>query len=111
MIFVLVTRFHVYLPWVNAFMKEMVLVGAFSLIVKTSRRLVCSSTFRPDVDIPELSHGPNPRVPSASLAVDVQYSPDRGRYFAATQELLPGMDNKVPYNQFMYTQNILIPPR
>ena len=47
------------------------------------------------MDIPELSHGPNPRVPSASLAVDVQYSPDRGRYFAATQELLPGMNNKV----------------
>ena len=65
---------------------------------------VSSSTFRPDVDIPELSHGPNPRVPSASLAVDVQYSPDRGRYFAATQELLPGRDNKVPYNQFMYTK-------
>ena len=91
MIFVLVTRFLVYLPWVNTFMKEMVLVG----IVKTSRRLVCSSTFRPDVDIPELSHGPNPRVPSASLAVDVQYSPDRGRYFAATQELLPGMNDNV----------------
>ena len=61
------------------------------MLVKTSRRFVSSSTFRPDVDIPELSHGPNPRVPSASVAVEVQYSPDRGRYFAATQELLPGM--------------------
>ena len=68
-------------------MKETGLLCDFENFVN----FVSSSTFRPDVDIPELSHGPNPRVPSASVAVEVQYSPDRGRYFAATQELLPGM--------------------
>lgn len=49
----------------------------------------CSSS-RPDIEVPELTCGPNPRLPSAALCIDVQYSKDRGRYFVATQDLSPG---------------------
>ena len=35
--FVLASQFHLYLLWVNAFNQEKVLVGASSVIVKTSR--------------------------------------------------------------------------
>ena len=52
MIIVLVFQFHIYLPWVNsvlnvnvvlcAFDQEKALVGAFSVIVKTSPKVRCS---------------------------------------------------------------------
>jgi len=40
---------------------------------------------RPDVEVPELSFGHNPRLPSASSGIDLQFSPERGRYFIATR--------------------------
>ena len=42
------------------------------------------------MDVPELSYGQNPRLPSASVGIDLQFSPERGRYFVATQDLKPG---------------------
>jgi len=45
---------------------------------------------RPDVEVPELSFGHNPRLPSASSGIDLQFSPERGRYFIATRDLSPG---------------------
>ena len=57
--------------------------------VSISHLSTCSSS-RPDMDVPELTGGPNPRLPSAALCIDVQYSKDRGRYFVATQDLSPG---------------------
>ena len=46
--------------------------------------------FRPDNDVPELSYGVNQRMPSASVAIDIRFSPDKGRFFVATQDLMPG---------------------
>ena len=40
--------------------------------------------------MPELSHGVNPRLPSASVGLDIQWSEERGRAFIATQDLSPG---------------------
>ncbi len=45
---------------------------------------------RPDQEVPELSYGVNPRMPSASVAIDLRFAPDRGRFFVATQDLTPG---------------------
>ena len=42
------------------------------------------------MDVPELSYGQNPRLPSASVGIDLQFSPERGRYFVDTQDLKPG---------------------
>jgi hypothetical protein len=43
--------------------------------------------------VPELSYGENSRLPSASSGIDLQFSPDKGRYFIATQDLSPGNNN------------------
>jgi hypothetical protein len=48
------------------------------------------SFHRPDQDVPELSFGVNSRMPSASVAIDLRFSPDKGRFFVATQDLTPG---------------------
>lgn len=45
---------------------------------------------KPDIEVPELTHGANARMPSASVAIDLRFSPDKGRYFVATQDLNPG---------------------
>jgi tetratricopeptide (TPR) repeat protein len=44
----------------------------------------------PDIEVPVLSHGVNPRMPSASSSVEVRYTQDKGRFFVANQELSPG---------------------
>ena len=44
-----------------------------------------------DIEVPELSYGQNPRMLSASSGIDVRFSPDKGRFFAATQDLQPGI--------------------
>ena len=49
-----------------------------------------TGSIRPDIDVPELTYGHNPRLPSASSAIDLHFSPERGRYFIATQDLGPG---------------------
>ena len=40
--------------------------------------------------MPELSHGVNPRLPSASVGLEIQWSEERGRAFIATRDLSPG---------------------
>ena len=45
---------------------------------------------RPDAEVPELSYGTNPRMPSASVGIDLRFSPEKGRFFVAAQDLLPG---------------------
>ena len=52
--------------------------------------LSTTGCIRPDVEVPELSFGHNPRLPSASSGIDLQFSPERGRYFIATRDLGPG---------------------
>lgn len=47
-----------------------------------------ASLARPEV--PELSYGVNSRMPSASLGIDLRFAGEKGRYFVATQDLLPG---------------------
>ena len=49
---------------------------------------------KPDIEVPELSYGVNPRMPSASVALDLKFSPDKGRYFVATQDLSPGKPHR-----------------
>ena len=49
------------------------------------------SALRLDTEVPDLSYGANPRMPSASIGVDLRFAPERGRFFVATQDLLPGM--------------------
>ena len=49
-----------------------------------------TGSIRHEVEVPELSYGQNPRLPSASSGIDLQFSPDKGRYFIATQDLSPG---------------------
>ena len=51
-----------------------------------------TSSIKPDIDIPELTYGPNPRLPSASMALDIEIHPERGRYFVTTQDLSPGIN-------------------
>ena len=41
-------------------------------------------------EVPELSYGVNSRMPSASLGIDLRFAGEKGRYFVATQDLLPG---------------------
>ena len=48
-----------------------------------------ASLARPEV--PELSYGVNSRMPSASLGIDLRFAGEKGRYFVATQDLLPGI--------------------
>ena len=43
-----------------------------------------------NIEIPELSYGQNARMLSASSGIDVCFTPDKGRYFAATHDLYPG---------------------
>merc|ERR1719225_1914013 len=45
---------------------------------------------RPDTEVPELSYGSNPRAPSASIGIDLRFAPEKGRFFVASQDLLPG---------------------
>ena len=54
---------------------------------------------KPDIEVPELSYGLNPRMPSASSAIDLRFSPDKGRYFVATQDLSPGMNPQQEKNR------------
>ena len=49
---------------------------------------VPASLARPEV--PELSYGVNSRMPSASVGIDLRFAGEKGRYFVATQDLLPG---------------------
>ena len=51
---------------------------------------------RPDIEVPELSYGINPRMPSASAAVEVRYTPEKGRFFVANQDLSPGEEIPEP---------------
>merc|ERR1719461_2548511 len=57
--------------------------------VSISHLSTCSSN-RQETEVPELSHGVNPRLPSASVGLEIQWSEDRGRAFIATQDLSPG---------------------
>ena len=50
---------------------------------------------QPDIVVPELSYGINPRMPSASAAVEVRYTPEKGRFFVANQDLSPGKEGSV----------------
>ena len=54
---------------------------------------------RPDIEVPELSYGVNPRLPSASAAVEVRYTPEKGRFFVANQDLSPGMSKRLYYRE------------
>ena len=45
-----------------------------------------------NIEVPELSYGLNQRMPSASSGIDVCFSSEKGRYFAATHDLYPGMN-------------------
>ena len=47
------------------------------------------------MDIPELSFGCNPRMPSASSAIDLKFEPDKGRFFVAARDLEPGKDKTI----------------
>lgn len=49
-----------------------------------------AGVIRPDIDVPDLSYGVNHRMPSASIGIDLRFAPDKGRFFVATQDLLPG---------------------
>ena len=49
-----------------------------------------ASALRPDLEVPELSYGINSRMPSASVGIDLRFVPEKGRFFVATQDLLPG---------------------
>ena len=40
--------------------------------------------------VPDLSYGVNSRMPSASVGIDLRFAPERGRFFVATQDLVPG---------------------
>ena len=60
---------------------------------------------RPDLEVPELSYGINTRMPSASVGIDLRFAPERGRFFVATQDLLPGtITNIVSTNILQYSQ-------
>ena len=60
-------------------------------IVEFSKKINQTFFSSPDQDVPELSYGLNQRMPSASVAIDLRFAPDRGRFFVATQDLSPGM--------------------
>ena len=42
------------------------------------------------IEVPELSYGWNPRMPSASVGIDLKFSQEKGRFFVASRDLLPG---------------------
>ena len=69
-----------------AFFRHMLNISCFSNMNFTSHW--CN--YRSEVEVPELSYGQNPRLPSVSTALDLQFSPDRGRYFVATRDMVPG---------------------
>ena len=58
---------------------------------------------RPDIEVPELSYGVNPRLPSASAAVEVRYTPEKGRFFVANQDLSPGKSRGIVSDAVPYT--------
>ena len=58
---------------------------------------VPASLARPEV--PELSYGVNSRMPSASVGIDLRFAGEKGRYFVATQDLLPG--NTLPSQHYV----------
>jgi len=69
--------------------------GAEAGLTKTTSQVSIShisttGSIRSEVEVPELSYGQNPRLPSVSTALDLQFSPDRGRYFVATRDMVPG---------------------
>ncbi len=51
---------------------------------------ISTTGIKPEMEVPELSYGVNPRMPSASCAIDIRFSPEKGRYFIALQDLSPG---------------------
>ena len=63
--------------------------------------------------MPELTHGPNPRLPSASVGLEICWTEDRGRCFTATRDLLPGtvqystVQNSVQYSTELQFSTIL----
>lgn len=63
-------------------------------LVKASSQMsisqISTSSVKPDIEVPDLNYGINPRLPSASNGIDLRFSPDKGRYFVATQDLSPG---------------------
>ena len=65
---------------------------------------------KPDIDVPELSYGINPRMPSASLAIDLRFSPDKGRFFVANQDLEPGKIKKKTREESTKSTKKIIPP-
>ena len=56
-------------------------------ILSTTFSIITSMNTNVDtmLQVPELSFGHNPRLPSASSGIDLQFSPERGRYFIATR--------------------------
>ena len=68
-------------------------LGFVFIMRKTESRISISQMSmagRPDLEVPELSYGINSRMPSASVGIDLRFAPERGRFFVATQDLLPG---------------------
>jgi tetratricopeptide (TPR) repeat protein len=61
---------------------------------KTSSQLsisnISTSAVKYLVEVPEISYGVNPRLQSASMAIDLQFIPEKGRFFVANQDLKPG---------------------
>ena len=53
-----------------------------------------------DIEIPELSYGQNPRMPSASIGIEVQYDTEKGRFFSANRDLYPGRFIMLGYDIF-----------
>lgn len=45
---------------------------------------------RPPPNIPKLSYGPNPEIPTASACIGLRYNKKFGRHFVATQDIKPG---------------------
>ena len=60
-----------------------------------------------DIEVPELSYGVNPRMPSVSIGIDLRFAPERGRFFVATQDLLPGNLSSCNLSAFFIEGNLL----
>ena len=60
-----------------------------------------------DIEVPELSYGVNPRMPSVSIGIDLRFAPERGRFFVATQDLLPGNLSSCNLSAFFIESNLL----
>ena len=71
-----------------AVVTEPVKGAEIAALSKTTSQVSITGSIK--MEVPELSYGHNPRLPSASNAIDLQFSPERGRYFVATQDLFPG---------------------